>query len=68
MGLSNKRYDQEDITRAEARGRRIGLIEGVEELENRLSVDLKDDEKTIEAIKNTALKLKRSIERRSLLK
>ena len=62
-----KSYTKDDILRAEERGRRIGMIQGVEEFERRLLIDFEDD-RIIDTIKAAALKYKRSVERHSLLK
>lgn len=68
MRKTKEIYTKEDIARAEERGKRVGMIQGIEEFERRLNIDLKDMTKTLDVIQKTALKLKRSIERRSLLK
>ena len=66
--MGKEKYTREELERAEERGKRLGLIQGVEEFESRLIVDFHDDEDAVDIIKKSALKFKRKIERRSLLK
>ena len=68
MRKAKEAYTKNDVVRAEERGKRIGMIQGIEDFEKRLEIDLKDTPETEKIVHETALKLKRSIERRSLLK
>ena len=66
MYLFNKSYTKEDINHAQKRGKRIGTVIGIEDLETRLVETFRDHPESVEVIKSEALELKRNVEKKGL--